>query len=91
MAKRILEQGLTVRDVERIAQKEADEANGATRDVKSNGARREKDADTRAAEKDLSDALGLGVSIDGRGERGEVRIRYKTLEQLDGLCARLRG
>jgi ParB family chromosome partitioning protein len=91
MAKRIAEQGLTVRDVERIAQKEADEANGSTRDVKSNGARREKDADTRALEKDLSDALGLTVSIDGRGERGEVRIRYKNLEQLDGLCARLKS
>jgi ParB family chromosome partitioning protein len=91
MAKRIAEQGLTVRDVERIAQKEADEANGSTGDVKSNGARREKDADTRALEKDLSDALGLTVSIDGRGERGEVRIRYKNLEQLDGLCARLKS
>jgi ParB family chromosome partitioning protein len=87
IAKRIVEQGMTVRDVERIAQKEAahEQANG-----KSHPVRREKDADTRALEKDLSDALGLAVSIDGRGERGEVRIRYKDLEQLDALCARLK-
>ena len=87
IAKRIVEQGMTVRDVERIAQKEAahEQANG-----KSYPVRREKDADTRALEKDLSDALGLAVSIDGRGERGEVRIRYKDLEQLDALCARLK-
>jgi ParB family transcriptional regulator, chromosome partitioning protein len=87
IAKRIVEQGMTVRDVERIAQKEAahEQANGKSRPV-----RREKDADTRALEKDLSDALGLAVSIDGRGERGEVRIRYKDLEQLDALCARLK-
>jgi ParB family chromosome partitioning protein len=88
VARRILDQGLTVRDVERIAQKEAEngQANGKTRPV-----RAEKDADTRAAEKDLSDALGLAVSIHGRGERGEVRIRYRDLEQLDALCARLKG
>jgi ParB family chromosome partitioning protein len=88
VARRIVDQGLTVRDVERIAQKQAE--NGAAR-AKTNGARREKDADTRALEKDMSDALGLAVSIDGRGERGEVRIRYKNLEQLDSLCARLKG
>jgi ParB family chromosome partitioning protein len=88
IARRIVDQGLTVRDVERIAQKEAD---NVAAPAKTNGARREKDADTRALEKDLSDALGLAVAIDGRGERGEVRIRYKDLEQLDGLCARLKG
>ena len=49
----------------------------------------EKDADTRALEKTLSDALGLVVEIDHHGESGELRIRYKTLEQLDGLCHRL--
>jgi ParB family chromosome partitioning protein len=88
IARRIVDQGLTVRDVERIAQKEA--SNGAAQ-VKTNGARHEKDADTRAMEKQLSDALGLAVSIDGRGERGEVRIRYKDIEQLDALCVRLKG
>jgi ParB family chromosome partitioning protein len=88
IARRIVDQGLTVRDVERIAQKEAE---NAAAPAKTNGVRREKDADTRALEKDLSDALGLAVSIDGRGERGEVRIRYKDLEQLDALCARLKG
>ena len=91
VAKRIVEQGLSVRDVERIAQTEADAANGGKTEAKPNGARREKDADTRALEKDMSDALGLAVSIDGRGERGEVRIRYKNLEQLEAVCARLKG
>src|SRR5436305_6111414 len=36
IAKRIVEQGMTVRDVERIAQKEADEANGGTAKAKAN-------------------------------------------------------
>jgi ParB family chromosome partitioning protein len=43
----------------------------------------------RALEKRLTDALGLAVEISHRGAGGEVRVRYKTLEQLDGLCRRL--
>jgi ParB family chromosome partitioning protein len=88
VARRIVEQGLSVRDVERITQQETEDSAGRT---KTKARRREKDADTRALEKDLSDALGLAVSIDVRGERGEVRIRYKHLEQLDALCVRLKG
>ena len=88
VAKRIVEQGLSVRDVERITQQETENSAGR---VKTKAPRREKDVDTRALEKDLSDALGLAVSIDSRGERGEVRIRYTDLEQLDALCARLKG
>ena len=51
--------------------------------------RKEKDADTVALERALTEALGLVVQIEHRGENGEVRIRYKTLEQLDALCRRL--
>jgi ParB family chromosome partitioning protein len=88
VARRIVEQGLSVRDVERITQQETENSAGRT---KTKATRREKDADTRALEKDLSNALGLAVSIDVRGECGEVRIRYKDLEQLDALCGRLKG
>ncbi|MEA2861789.1 MAG: ParB family transcriptional regulator, chromosome partitioning protein [Methylobacteriaceae bacterium] len=88
VARRIAEQGLSVRDVERITQQETENSAGRT---KTKTTRREKDADTRALEKDLSNALGLAVSIDVSGERGEVRIRYKDLEQLDALCVRLKG
>ena len=48
-----------------------------------------KDPDTRALERALQDVLGLNVEIDHKGKGGELRIRYKTLEQLDGLCRRL--
>jgi ParB family chromosome partitioning protein len=40
-------------------------------------------------ERALQDVLGLTVAIDHKGHGGELRIRYKTLEQLDGLCRRL--
>jgi ParB family chromosome partitioning protein len=51
----------------------------------------DKDPDTLALERRLSDALGLAVSIDNKGESGRVEIRYRTLEQLDTVCIKLTG
>jgi ParB family chromosome partitioning protein len=86
IAQRIIEDGLNVRDVERIAQ--ADQS--APEKEPRKPARTEKDPDTRALEKALEDVLGLAVAIEHKGKGGEVRVKYKTLEQLDGLCRRLR-
>jgi ParB family chromosome partitioning protein len=86
VAKRIVDQALTVRDVERIAQKESEGGDSAARPRM----RVEKDADTRALEARLTDLLGLVVSIDHRGEKGgALTIRYRTLEQLEVLSHRL--
>jgi len=50
------------------------------------------DADTRAVEKAMTDALGLATVIHSLGgERGELRIRYENFEQLDALCRKLAG
>jgi ParB family chromosome partitioning protein len=49
----------------------------------------EKDPDTIALERDLSDMLGLKVTIDFQDEGGALTIRYKTLEQLDDVLRRL--
>jgi len=86
VAKRVIAQGLTVRDVERIAQRESENGEAPARPVKP-----EKDADTRALEKALGDVLGMAVSIDHRGQGGAVVIKYRSLEQLDLLCKRLRA
>lgn len=87
VAKRIVEEGLTVRDIEHIGQREADSAvsEGAKKP------RAAKDADTRALEQALSEALGLVVTISHRGGAGDVRIHYRSLDQLDALCHKLRG
>lgn len=83
LAKRIINQGLTVREVETLA-KETGSGNG-----RKQGAA-DKDADTLALEHDLSEALGLHVDIRHKGETGgTVNIGYKTLEQLDEVCRRL--
>ena len=86
VAEAIVEKGLTVRDVERLARGEASEADAAP----SRKGKSPKDADTRALEQSLVDALGLDVSISQKGAGGEVRIRYASLEQLDALCETLR-
>jgi ParB family chromosome partitioning protein len=50
----------------------------------------EKDADTAALERDLTQRLGLTVSVHHRGDKGgELRVTYKTLEQLDEIVRRL--
>ena len=85
IARRIVERGMTVRDVERIAQ-EDDKAERSTTKPQ----RREKDPDTRALEKAIEDVLGLSVAISHGARGGELKIKYRTLEQLDAVCRRLR-
>jgi ParB family chromosome partitioning protein len=78
VAKMIVEKGLSVRDVEALSHKRL-EAGGSTKS-------KQKDPDTRAFEQELADALGLNVALKpGSGESGELRIRYRTLEQLEGV------
>lgn len=89
VAKRILEKGLNVRDVERLARDDSGEQNDAAAPAAARKAR-EKDPDTRALEQVLEDVLGLTVSIDHKGRGGDLRIKYGSLDQLDVLCRKLR-
>ena len=79
-----VKKGLSVRDVERMAK-------ATKRDVARASTRPTKDADTALLEKDLKAALGMAVTIDHipNGETGTLKIKYKTLEQLDEICRRL--
>jgi ParB family chromosome partitioning protein len=86
VAEKILEKNLSVREVEEIAY--ADHGNAEPKPGRR--PRAEKDPDTRAVERALEDVLGLKVSIEHRSRGGELRIRYATLDQLDGLCRRLK-
>lgn len=49
----------------------------------------ERSVDTRDLEEDLAEMLGVRVEIRDRGGKGELRLGYDTLEQLDDLCGRL--
>ena len=85
LARQIVAGGLSVREAEALSQQR--EVAGKKKPSEPH----ERDPDTVALERRLSDALGLSVSL-AHGERGgKLEIRYRTLEQLDGICLRLTG
>jgi ParB family chromosome partitioning protein len=85
LARRIVEEGLSVRQAEALAQVPADRQRPAHRAGPAG-----KDADTLALEKLLTDATGMKVVISHREKGGELRIAYRTLDQLDELCRLLK-
>ncbi|BDV32687.1 ParB/RepB/Spo0J family partition protein [Methylocystis iwaonis] len=91
VARQIVEQGLTVRDVEAMSQAQTNAQSPANDSDGGKKPRPEKDANTRALEKSLGDSLGMAVEIKNQGERGEIRIRYQSLDQLDAICRLLNG
>ena len=81
MARDILAGALNVREAEKKKSKGVPKATGA---------KRAKDADTKALETSVSNALGMSVQIEHQGEKGgQVIIIYKNLEQLDEIIRRL--
>ncbi|MEZ5843369.1 MAG: ParB/RepB/Spo0J family partition protein [Hyphomicrobiaceae bacterium] len=86
LARRIVESDLNVRDVERLVQA----ADLAAETGVSVRRPRDKDADTRAFEKELSEALGLKVEIKrGSGESGLMTIKFGNFDQLDYIRTRI--
>ena len=82
LAEKIVALKLSVRQSEDLARK-----NPSTTSIKT-----EKDPDTRALEKELSQAMGLAVSLKHKGQTGgTVTITYKTLDQLDEISRRISG
>ncbi len=91
LAKEIVDKGLNVRQVEALVM---GRKSGVTASASKSPV--QKDPDTRAAEREMSDALGLSVVINpGSGEAGEIVVRYKTMEQFEtihkALLTRKRG
>ncbi len=85
LANRVVAQGLTVRDTEKLV------AQGG---VAEQGGKRAAPVsrDLARLEEELSDLLGaaVGIHANARGA-GKLAIRFNDLDQLDGLIARLRG
>mgnify|MGYP001574496619 FL=1 len=81
LADQVVKRGLNVRQTERLAQS-----------GKSNRGRKPapaKDADTLAIEREMTNLLGLRVSISFRRRGGELVIHYKTLDQLNEVLRRM--
>ena len=83
-AARVVERKLSVRDTERLVHQLA------TQPRRVRGARASVDPDTRRLETELAEKLGATVKIEpGRNGTGRVVIRYTSLEELDGILAKL--
>jgi len=90
IANEIIDKGWSVRDLEEDMRKDvAAQVDDLRRKVKGSSVGSPKSADTRALEKRLSDALGLKVGVDHRGDGGTLRIKYRNLEQLDAVLRKL--
>ena len=89
LAADIVARGLNVREVESMARERAHKSGKKQTGGKRARGASEKDADTLALERRLSDATGFVVTINDREGAGTLSIRYETLEQLDDIIARL--
>ncbi|WP_422023816.1 ParB/RepB/Spo0J family partition protein [Pyruvatibacter mobilis] len=89
LARKIIDEGLSVREAEALGKTGLEEKpSGKAKGGKVTAL--EKDADTRSLERNITDALGLAVSIEHKGDKGgKLVVTYKTLDQLDEICRRL--
>jgi len=83
LAQEVVRRGLSVRDTEKLAK--------SGRTPSERFAPRPLDADTAALERQLSELLGVGVTVKHGGSGGSLTLAYSTLDQLDMLCQRLTG
>jgi len=85
LAERIAQQGLSVRDAERLVQA----GSAASRAGRHSAPRL--DADSRRLQEELSERLGANVKLKlRRGGKGSVVIEYSSLDELQGIVAKLR-
>jgi ParB family chromosome partitioning protein len=80
-ARLVIARGLNVRQTEALAATQPREGGQRTEKVK--------DLEIEVLERDLSTRLGLAVQISFDGRGGAMTIKYRSLDQLDGLVAQL--
>jgi ParB family chromosome partitioning protein len=86
LARTIVNKNLSVRESERLAQLAEEEPRAKPRQPQ------KKSADIKSLEKELSYSMGVKIEVrHGLEGRGELRINYRSLEQLDAICRKLRS
>ena len=83
LAKLIVARGMSVRETERAAKATPKPAKGKA------AANAGKSADLLALEHDLTNRLGLKISIEAKGNAGTLSIAYRSLDQLDEVIEKL--
>jgi len=90
LAKAVTGRNLSVRDTERMANAAKDSRKPPAKPAPTPaGKPASKHADLLALERDMTERLGLKVTIEGHGSSGTLGITYKSLDQLDEILAKL--
>ena len=90
LAREIVKRGLNVRQAEEVSREvQGHEKKTVTRAGSPHRAPINKDPDIIALEASLSENLGLKVSINDRGQSGEIVLAYESLAQLDEILRKL--
>ena len=82
LARKIVDKGLTVRQVERLVTTEKSGSPTAAEPEKT-------DPNTAALQHDLETLLGMRVKVTFDGSKGALTVYYNSLDQLDGLLSRI--
>ena len=82
LALEIINKGLTVRETEKLADKDK---NPSQKHVKI----QQKDEDIRILERDLSNKLEMKVQIKWNGKKGTLSLKYNSVEQLQKILEKL--
>jgi len=82
LARQVVSRQLSVRETEQLAKRPR------PKNSPKKGRQKEKDADTKALEKDLSASVKMKVSIEHKADdgSGQVVIKYKNMDELDSIC-----
>jgi ParB family chromosome partitioning protein len=89
LAEEIIARGLNVRQAEALTRPESDPTAPRAKGQGKAPQKPMKDSDTIALERRLSDALGLAVTVDHRGEGGTLHIAYRDVDQLEDVVRKL--
>jgi len=83
-ARQVVDKGLSVRETEQLVRRLTERPHAAK-------ATHRKDPDVRALEEKLSDKLGARVHVQyGASGKGKLVIEYNSMDELDGILARIR-
>ncbi len=86
LVKKVVEQGLSVRQTEQLAMTEGEKKSRSERSVSVGG---RKDSDIMALEAELSTLLKTAVTIRWTGKNGKITIECNSLDKLDAVLQRL--
>ena len=83
VAKKIIKEGLTVRDLSNLSLKSKS---------KQNSRLKQKDTDVLNIEKEMSEIFGHKIEIEAKNTKtGKVSIIYKTLDELDNIISKIKN